>query len=381
LSITPFRILGLPLKFRRIACALNHQLCFNRNNQPAFPHPSQRHLRNRTRTVYTGHMITRRTAMSLLPFALAAGPALAADTPPLAIVMNSAGASVSVINMNTKQVVETLPCYREPSHWALSPDRSKLYVADASGNALFIFDPITAAPLGNLRIPDPYQLGFSPDQKYLVINSLRLDIVEIYDGATLKLVKRFHPGKMPSHLDFSPDSRWSFNSMQDSNTLVSFDLTNMTIRWTAKVGATPAGVLWHNDKVLVATMGEKGITEIDPITGAVLRRIRTGEGAHNIFLSDDRTALYVSNRIAGTLTLLDPTTLEVKRNYRLPGGPDDMGIAPDGKLWVAMRFAETIAVVDPVTGHYDSIPVGRSPHGIFLNTELTKKGKLTAEVL
>jgi DNA-binding beta-propeller fold protein YncE len=325
-------------------------------------------------------MITRRTALSLLPFALAARPALA-DTTPLAIVMNSAGASCSVINMDTKQVVETLPCYREPSHWALSPDRSKLYVADASGNALFIFDPLTGAPLGHMRCPDPYQLGYSPDQKYLVINSLRLDLVEIYDGATLELVKRFSPGRMPSHLDFSPDSRWSFNSMQDSNTLVSFDLTNMTIRWTSHIGATPAGVLWHNGKILVALMGEGGICEVDPITGTVLRRLHTGKGAHNIFLSDDRTALYVSNRLGGSLTLLDPATLEIKRNYVLPGGPDDMGIAPDGKLWVALRFAEAVAVVDPVTGNYDSIPVGRSPHGIFLNTELAKKGKLTAEAL
>jgi DNA-binding beta-propeller fold protein YncE len=120
---------------------------------------------------------------------------------------------------------------------------------------------------------------------------------------------------------------------------------------------------------------------VDPITGAALRRVATGKGAHNIFLSHDRTALYVSNRLGGTLTLLDPTTLEVKRNYVLPGGPDDMGIAPDGKLWVAMRFAETVAVVDPVTGHYDSIPVGRSPHGLFLNTEMAKMGRLTAEML
>ena len=50
-----------------------------------------------------------------------------------------------------------------------------------------------------------------------------------------------------------------------------------------------------------------------------------------------------------------------------------MGIAPDGKLWVAMRFAETVAVVDPVTGNYKSIPVGRSPHGIFLNTQLRQQ--------
>jgi len=40
-----------------------------------------------------------------------------------------------------------------------------------------------------------------------------------------------------------------------------------------------------------------------------------------------------------------------------------------------------VAVLDPESGNYDSIPVGRSPHGIFLNTEMQKAGKLTAEVL
>jgi hypothetical protein len=39
--------------------------------------------------------------------------------------------------------------------------------------------------------------------------------------------------------------------MQGAGTLVSFDLTTMTIRWKSKVGSTPAGVLWHNGKVLV----------------------------------------------------------------------------------------------------------------------------------
>jgi YVTN family beta-propeller protein len=326
-------------------------------------------------------MITRRTAVSLLPMALLATQARAETPPPLAIVLNSASASVSVIDMTTRQVINTLPTYREPSHWCLSPDRSKLFVCDASGNALFFFDPITAAPLGHMRMADPYQLGYTPDQKYLVVNALRLNHVDIYDGVTLKLVKRFSPGSMPSHLDFSPDSRWSFNSMQDSGTLVSFDLTTLTERWRAHVGDTPAGVLWHRGKVLVAIMGGNGIAEVDPVSGAVLRRVATDVGAHNIFLSDDGTALYVCNRIGGSLSLLDPVTLELRRNYPLPGGPDDMGIAPDGKLWIALRFNEAVAVMDPVTGHYDSIPVGRSPHGIFLNTELTKKGKLTAESL
>jgi DNA-binding beta-propeller fold protein YncE len=295
--------------------------------------------------------------------------------------MNSGDGSISIINMDSHQVTTTDPAYREPSHWALTPDRSKLYVSDASGNALFILNPLTGAEQGHVRIADPYQLAYTPDEKYLIVNALRINHVDIYDATSLALVKRFTAGKMPSHLDFSPDSRWSFNSMQESGTLVSFDLTDMTVRWTVRVGDTPAGVLWHRGKILVCIMGRDEVLEIDPATGAIGRRVKTGQGAHNLFLSPDRSVLYVSNRIGGTLCALDPVSLVVQRTYQLPGGPDDIGIAPDGKIWIALRFAEAVAVLDPVSGNYTTIPVGRSPHGIFLNTDLRRPGKVTAEML
>ena len=337
-------------------------------------------------------MITRRHALtlpllSLLPSPATAdmgqnlAPPLPQATPPLAMVMNSGDATVSVINMLTQQVAATLPTYREPSHWCLSPDRSRLLVCDAGGNALFFFNPVTAEPLGHRRLADPYQLAFTPDQKYLVVNALRINHVDVYDAASLQLVKRFQAGRMPSHLDFSPDSRWSFHSMQASNTLVSFNLADMSLRWSVRIGKTPAGVLWHRGRVLVALMGERGIVEIDPRSGDILRFIRTGEGAHNIFFDHRANALYVSNRLGGTLSLLDPVSLTVRRNYTLPGGPDDIGVDPQGNIWVALRFAEMVAVMNPQTGAYASIPVGRSPHGIFLNTELTRSGEITAERL
>lgn len=308
--------------------------------------------------------------------------AASAATSSLAIVMNSGEASVSVIDMASRKVVRTLPTLREPSHWALSQDRNKLYIADASGNALFIVDPHTGTALGHKVIADPYQLGFTPDHRYLVVNALRLDYVDVYRADDLSLVKRFSPGSMPSHLDFSPDSRWSFNSMQGAGTLVSFDLTTMAIRWKSKVGSTPAGVLWHNGKVLVCVMGSDHVAEVDPVTGDVLRRVKTGVGPHNIFLSPDGSTLYVSNRIGGSLVALDPTTFAIQRTYPFhAAGPDDIGIAPDGKLWVTLRFHEQVAVLDPKSGAYETINVGRSPHGIFLNSELSRKGPITAETL
>jgi DNA-binding beta-propeller fold protein YncE len=297
--------------------------------------------------------------------------------------MNSGEASVSVIDMNTRRVIATEPTYREPSHWALTPDRKTLYVCDAGGNALFAFDPVSAAPRGHFKIADPYQLAYSPDNKYLVVNSLRLNQVDVYDAASLALVKRFKVGEMPSHLDFSPDGRWCFSSQQKTNALFSFDVQTLQPRWTVPIGDTPAGVLWLNGRLIVCIMGENGIVEVDPVDGRITRRVETGPGAHNVFYHKAGNTLYISNRGPGdtSLAALDPQTLAIRRIYKIPGGPDDIEIAPDGKIWVARRFAEAVSILDPVSGAYDTIPVGRSPHGIYLSTCLARPGKLTAETI
>jgi DNA-binding beta-propeller fold protein YncE len=217
----------------------------------------------------------------------------------------------------------------------------------------------------------------------MVVNALRLNHVDVYDAASLSLIKRFKAGKMPSHLDFSPDSRWCFSSQQESNTLFSFDMTTLEPRWTVPIGTTPAGVLWLNGKIIVCIMGENGIVEVDPIDGHITRRQETGPGAHNVFLDSTTNTLYISNRAVGhtSLAALDPVTLEIKRIYAIDGGPDDIGIAPDGKIWIALRFAEEVAIMDPVTGDYETIQVGRSPHGIYLSTILSRPGRITAQTV
>lgn len=298
--------------------------------------------------------------------------------PPLAFVMNSGGATISQINMATGHVLREVPAFREPSHWALSPDQSKLLISDASGNTIFFLDPASGKELGHKIIPDPYQLWFSPDGKYLTVNALRLNHVDVYHANTLKLVKRFRPGSMPSHLDYTPDARFVFVSLQGSNALCCFDLHTMSLRWRAPVGKTPAGVLWHRGKVLVPIMGADYVSVVDPETGRVERRIMTARGAHNIFRTPDQRHLYVTNRVAGSLSVLDAVSLNVVKHIPMPGGPDDLCFAPDGKLWISLRFSEAAGVYDPATGVTKRIGVGRSPHGIFISTLLTDQAARSA---
>jgi len=285
----------------------------------------------------------------------------------IAFIINSGGASISVIDMATRKEVRRIPTLREPHHLALSPDGRSLLVGDTAGNQMMFLDPATGEVRKRLPIADPYQLGFSPDGKFLTVNGLARNQVDVYDVASMTLLKRFAVVATPSHLAYSPDSSTVFVSLQDSDKLAAFDLRTLTEAWTMPVGKTPAGVLWLNGRVLVADMGTDTIAQVDPATGHVLAHIQTGKGAHNLFLSPDGTTLWVNNRAGGTTVALDSTTLKPIRGYAIPGGPDDMDFAPDGKIWITRRWAEKVAILDPVSGSYATIQVGRSPHGLFLN--------------
>ena len=88
--------------------------------------------------------------------------------PKLAVVLNSGEATVSLIDMPSRKVVKTVPVGKEPHHLMMTPDQRTLLIANAAGNDVVLMNPTT----GELtcKIPDiidPYQIGYSPNHKWL----------------------------------------------------------------------------------------------------------------------------------------------------------------------------------------------------------------------
>ena len=314
------------------------------------------------RTLQPMGLFMRRVFLGFWLIAFAT-PAWAAG---IAIVVNSGDASISLLDVARGTEIRRVPVLREPHHVALAPGGRELLVGDSGGNELLFLDPATGEIKRRMALADPYQLGFSPNAKWLVVTGLGRNQVDIYDAASMQLEHRFPIASMPSHLAYSPDSSVVYVTLQGTNRVVAFDLKHMAVLWNAEVGSTPAGIIWHNGKLLVANMGSDHFAVVDPTDGRVEQRVRTGRGAHQIFPSPDGKTLWVNNRVDGTTVAVDARTLVPGRSYKVGGGPDCIDFAADGKLWITQRFAQKVAVLDPVTGDVHTIQVGRSPHGIFL---------------
>lgn len=311
---------------------------------------------------------------SCLTVWVAQAAAAAPAEPPPIFVLNSLDASVSVINPVDWTEKQRIATGKEPHHIYMTPDEKSVIVANSAGDSLTFLNPRTAEVQRVVYgIIDPYQLQFSRDMKWFVTAANRLNHVDVYrwDGKDLKLVKRIATGKTPSHIWIDHTSTVAYVTMQDSDELIAVDLATQTIRWRTATGAMPADIYGvHNDKtLLVGLTGSDGVQVFD-VAGPepkLVGKILTGKGAHAFRSAGDGKSVFVSNRVANTISRIDLTTLKVSATYAVPGGPDCMDVSADGKtLYVTSRWAKKLSVIDLASQKVvRQVNVGRSPHGVW----------------
>jgi YVTN family beta-propeller protein len=298
---------------------------------------------------------------------------LGAQTLPI-FVLNSLDASVSVIDAASWTETRRLSTGKEPHHLYLTPDEKSIIVGNAGSDSLTFIDPRTAEIQRTVRnVLDPYHLRFSPDMKWFVTAGNRLHHVDLYrwDGATLILARRIPTGKTPSHIWIDSRSTTAYVTMQDSDELVAIDLASQALRWRIKTGPLPADVYGlPDDRQLLVGMTGSDSVEVYDVSGPAPRlaqRIRTGAGAHAFRSAGDRRHVYVSNRVANSISKIDLQTLQVVGSYPAPGGPDCIEVLAGGRfLLTTSRWAKRLTVIDTQTAQVvRSVRVGKSPHGVW----------------
>jgi DNA-binding beta-propeller fold protein YncE len=301
-------------------------------------------------------------------------PAVRGD-PALVYVPNSLSNSVTVISQRTLRVVGRFPTGELPQHVTPAWNLRTLYVDNDLGNTLTPVDPRTGRPGRPIPVEDPYNLYFTPDGRFAIVVAERLQRLDFRRPGSMALV---HSLSVPAcrgvdHMDFSVSGRYAFASCEFSGRMIEVDLRTQTLMRTLVLrggDASPQDVKLAPDgrTVYVADQINGGVWEIDPRRFKVIGFLRTGAGAHGLYPSRDARVMYVTNRLAGSISLVSFRSRRVVRTWQLPrpASPDMGGVSADGRtLWLSGRYNGVVYAIDTRTGHLRAaIPVEAGPHGL-----------------
>ncbi len=301
-------------------------------------------------------------------------PAVRGD-PPLVYVPNSLSATVDVISQRTFKIVEQFPTGELPQHVTPAYNLRTLYVDNDLGNSLTPINPRTGRPGTPIPVEDPYNLYFTPDGRFAIIVAERLQRLDFRDPNTMRLVHSLYVPQCRGvdHMDFSADGRYAFASCEFSSRMIEVDLATQQVLRTIVLdngNASPQDVKLSPDgrTLYAADQLNGGLWEINPFTFKVIGFLHTGAGAHGLYPSRNAQDMFVSNRQAGSISVVSFKTRRVIATWQLPtpASPDMGGVSADGStLWLSGRYNAVVYAIDTRNGHLRAtIPVGDGPHGL-----------------
>lgn len=321
-------------------------------------------------------------------------------------VPNVKSGDVYVIDPATFQVVDYYKIGGNPQHIIPSWDLKTLWIAGSGERKLpgllTPIDPATGRPGTTVKVPDAYNLYFTPDGTSAIVVAEGVRKLEFRDPHSMKLQSTLSTPQCAgvNHADFSIDGRYAiFTCEFAGGGLIKIDMVERKVVGTLKLSRDdippppampgmrmPAASMPQDIRIspdgklfYVADMQADGVFLID---GEALRQvgfIPTSRGAHGLYPSRDGKKLYITNRGThmgdikahgpGSISVLDFATGKIEKTWTIPGGgsPDMGNVSADGKyLWLSGRFDGVVYAIDTSTGEAKTIDVGREPHGLTI---------------
>ena len=230
------------------------------------------------------------------------------------VVANKAEASASLINLESGDVVATLPTGDGPHEVGISPDGKFAMVSNYGrrgngGNSLTLIDISSASVVKTIDLGEysrPHGVEWVDKDKVAVTveGNQALIVVDVEQASVSKVIK----------------------TDQDVSHMVALD---------------PA-----RNRAYTTNMGSASLTVIDLESAKRLENIKTGKGAEGLTVSAREGHIWVTNRDEDTITVLDGNTLEPLKTFSSKGFPIRATATSKGQVLVTRARAGDLVVYD-----------------------------------
>jgi len=305
-----------------------------------------------------------------------------------AFVVNAGSNSISVIDLTSNAVKRTIALNNVswPHHINMSPTKTHMAIGvpgmDLSGGhgvmmgmtgTIVVLDALTGEITQSLDIPIMnHNSAFSPNGTEIWTSQMdSMGTVLVYDATTFQLKNTITVGQLPQEVTFSADGSMAFVANGMSNTVSVIDIATKEIMTTLSVGMNPVGA-WQgsNNKMYVDNEEGQSISVIDVATMTVEETVSLGFTPGYAAYHPQLNELWVSDDTNGRVVYFQRMNNEWMNMGNIPTGAGAHAIvfSTDGTFaYVTNQLAGTVSVINTSTkAKVKDITVGTKPNGIAL---------------
>jgi YVTN family beta-propeller protein len=262
--------------------------------------------------------------------ARAAASRVAAARDPTAFVVNSGSATVTPVDLKTRQAGPAIPVGSDPQGIAITPDGRTAFVTNAGSG--------TVTPI---------------------------------DTASQRAGAPIRAGRGATGIAITPDGRTAYVTNTEAGTVTPIDTASRQAGAPIRVGRDPRGIAITPDgqTAYVLDWGSAAVTPVSTASGRAGPPIRVGGYPFAIAFAPGGATAYVASYGANTVTPITVATGHAGRAIPVGQAPDALAVTPDGTtVYAAGGDADTVTAIDTGTGHErHQIPAGYSPEAIAIS--------------
>lgn len=247
--------------------------------------------------------------------------------------------TVQVLDLATRKIVDTLPSGEDPEQFALHPNNRHLYIANEDDAIVTVVDVQTKDVLAQVEVGvEPEGMAVSPNGKWAVNTSETSSMLHWIDTETFEIKKNIVVGQRPRHVEFSKDSKIAWASAEIGGTVHIIDVDSLKeikklefkVPGVNQDRVQPVGIeLTSFGRYAFVALGPSNhVAVVDAQTYEVLDYLLVGSRVWQLDLNQDESLLLSTNGVSGDISVIDVADLKVTKSIKVGRYPWGVVIAP-----------------------------------------------------
>jgi len=291
-------------------------------------------------------------------------------------VTNNQGNNVSVINAASGSVVATIPVQSSPFGVIFTPDGTGVYVVNGASNTVSVINPATQTVVATVPVQSsPVGVAMAPTSNgtFAYVTNSASNTVSVIAVASNTVVQTIPVGTGPRWVTVSPNSALAYVENAGSNNVSVISVASNKVTATIPVGTSPFGAAFtpDNSTVYVANSGSNNVSVIDTQSGTVIDTVAGFNNPVQVALTLDGTSAYVTNLSANTVSVIATASNTITGTVQVGDAPTGVAIASAPQ--VTLQITQPLSPTQPNPFNFGSntYTVQYPPNTQFSNVNMT----------